>query len=119
VRDATTHHRSLLLWWRRGCKDELHNGWRRYQKGPSPSILGGYRSLVLAIIRSAYSSRELDRLVRTLKDEPSEAVTLVILGGGSIDEKTITAEAIAKQLATNLVRVGLSRVVSKYIGETE
>lgn len=66
-----------------------------------------------------YSSRELDRLVSTLKDEPREAVTLVILGGGSRDQKTITAEAIAKQLPWNLVRVDLSHVVSKHIGETE
>jgi SpoVK/Ycf46/Vps4 family AAA+-type ATPase len=66
-----------------------------------------------------YSSRELEQFVSTLKDEPREAVTLVILGGGSRDEKTVTAEAIAKQLPWNLVRVDLRHVVSKYIGETE
>jgi ATP-dependent 26S proteasome regulatory subunit len=66
-----------------------------------------------------YSSLELDRLVSMLKDEPREAVTLVILGGGSSEQNTITAEAIAKELPTNLVRVDLRRVVSKYLGETE
>jgi SpoVK/Ycf46/Vps4 family AAA+-type ATPase len=62
---------------------------------------------------------ELERLVTTLKDEPREAVTLVILGGGSRDQTTITAEAIAKQLSWALVRVDLRRVVSQHIGETE
>ena len=66
-----------------------------------------------------YSSGELERLVSTLKDEPGEAATLVILGGGSRDQKTNTAEAIAKQLPGNVVRVDLSRAVSKYTGETE
>jgi SpoVK/Ycf46/Vps4 family AAA+-type ATPase len=66
-----------------------------------------------------YSSRELERLVSTLKDEPRDAVTLVVLAGTSKDQKAITAEAIAKQLQRNLFRVDLSHVVSKYIGETE
>jgi SpoVK/Ycf46/Vps4 family AAA+-type ATPase len=66
-----------------------------------------------------YSSRELERLVSTLKDQPREAVTLVVLAGASKDQKTITAENIAKQLQLNLIRVDLSHVVSKYIGETE
>jgi SpoVK/Ycf46/Vps4 family AAA+-type ATPase len=68
---------------------------------------------------TGYSSLKVDRLVSMLKDEPREAVTLVILGGGSSEQKTITAEAIAKEIPTSLVHVDLSRVVSKYIGETE
>ena len=66
-----------------------------------------------------YSSRELERLVSTLKEESNAAATLVILGGGSSDVKTNAAEAIAKQLPGNLIRVDLSRAVSKYTGETE
>jgi SpoVK/Ycf46/Vps4 family AAA+-type ATPase len=66
-----------------------------------------------------YASRELDRLASTLKDEPRETATLVILAGASADRKSATAEAIAKQLQRTVVRVDLHAVVSKYIGETE
>jgi SpoVK/Ycf46/Vps4 family AAA+-type ATPase len=66
-----------------------------------------------------YSSRELETLVSALKDQPSEAATLVVLAGASGEQKTITAEAIAKQLQRDLVRIDLRTIVSKYIAETE
>jgi SpoVK/Ycf46/Vps4 family AAA+-type ATPase len=66
-----------------------------------------------------YSSGELERLVSALKDQPGEAATLVVLAGASGEQKTVTAEAIAKQLQLDLVRIDLKTVVSKYIAETE
>ena len=39
--------------------------------------------------------------------------------GASKDQETIAAEALAKQVQLNLLRIDLSHVVSKYIGETE
>jgi SpoVK/Ycf46/Vps4 family AAA+-type ATPase len=77
------------------------------------------REPVVGVREIRYASRELDRLVSTLKDEPGEAATLVILSGASTDQKSVTAEAIATQLDRALVRVDLSAIVSKYIGETE
>ena len=66
-----------------------------------------------------YSSRELETLVSALKDQPSEAATLVVLAGASREQKTSAAEAVAKQLQRDLVHVDLGTIVSKYIGETE
>ena len=66
-----------------------------------------------------YSRREIDTLVSALKNQPREAATLVILAGASTEQKTVAAETIAKQLQLNLVRVDLSTIVSKFIGETE
>ena len=36
--------------------------------------------------------------------------------GASKDQETIAAEALAKQLQLNLLRIDLSHVVSEYIG---
>jgi SpoVK/Ycf46/Vps4 family AAA+-type ATPase len=66
-----------------------------------------------------YAGHELARLVSSLKSAPRGSATLVILAGGSTDQKTTTAESIATQLASNLVRVDLGQVVSKFIAETE
>ena len=68
---------------------------------------------------TGYSIGELERLASTLKDESRETVTLVILGGGSGDQKVSAVEAIATQVPWKLVRVDLRHVVSKHIGETE
>ena len=44
---------------------------------------------------------------------------MCLFAGGSRTGKTRAAQAVAKQLGRALVRVDLSAVVSKYIGETE
>ena len=44
---------------------------------------------------------------------------IVLFHGPSGTGKTLAAAAIARELDTQLMRVDLSRVVSKYIGETE
>ncbi len=43
----------------------------------------------------------------------------VLFPGGSGTGKTMAAEVLAQSLGLNLYRIDLSRVVSKYIGETE
>ena len=43
----------------------------------------------------------------------------ILFSGQKGTGKTLAAEAIARELGVDLVRVDLSRVVSKYIGETE
>jgi SpoVK/Ycf46/Vps4 family AAA+-type ATPase len=42
-----------------------------------------------------------------------------IFSGPPCAGKTLAAEIMAKELAVGLIKVGLSRVISKYIGETE
>lgn len=66
-----------------------------------------------------YAGHELARLVSGLKTAPRGSATLVILAGGSTEQKAATAESIAKQVSSNLFRVDLGQVVGKYIGETE
>ncbi|MCP4610350.1 MAG: AAA family ATPase [Planctomycetes bacterium] len=43
----------------------------------------------------------------------------VIFSGPSDTDKTLAAEIISKELALDLIKINLSSVVSKYIGETE
>ena len=43
----------------------------------------------------------------------------VIFSGPSDTDKTLAAEVISKELALDLIKINLSSVVSKYIGETE
>src|SRR5688572_7953602 len=45
--------------------------------------------------------------------------TVMLFAGASGTGKTLAAEVIAKELNLDLMRVDLSAVVSKYIGETE
>ncbi|WP_169737014.1 ATP-binding protein, partial [Deinococcus pimensis] len=61
------------------------------------------------------------RQARLLHDAPpgrGRAVTLV-MSGPSGTGKTTAAEAVANELDLDLYRVDLSRVVDKYVGETE
>jgi SpoVK/Ycf46/Vps4 family AAA+-type ATPase len=43
----------------------------------------------------------------------------VLFAGAEHGEETVAAQALAKDLGRELYRVGLSKVVSRYIGETE
>ena len=66
-----------------------------------------------------FSSHELDRLVTYLKERPAAVPTVVLLGGAPARAQATTAEAIARAMTRSLLRVDLTQVVSKYIGETE
>ena len=61
----------------------------------------------------AATRRGLDRLVAT------PASGMVLLAGPSGTGKTMAAQILARELDRSLLAVDLSRVVSKYVGETE
>jgi len=66
-----------------------------------------------------YSVRTLTKLKNICRDFiPGKGITC-IFSGESGTSQTLAAEVIAKELNLNLYRIGLSAVVSKYIGETE
>jgi SpoVK/Ycf46/Vps4 family AAA+-type ATPase len=60
---------------------------------------------------------ELQPLSRTARAE-STGIIAVFSGDSGVD-KTLAAEALADDLNLKLVRIDLSRVASKFIGETE
>jgi len=64
-------------------------------------------------------SDELERLATTLKAESSGSRTLVVLAGGSTEQKTRAAQRLAAALGLTLDRVDLRAVIGKFIGETE
>jgi SpoVK/Ycf46/Vps4 family AAA+-type ATPase len=65
------------------------------------------------------NGRELEDLARTLKQEPAGSAAAVVLAGPAGTGKTMAAEALAKGLGMELLRVNVREVVGKYIGETE
>jgi hypothetical protein len=64
-------------------------------------------------------SDELERLATILKAESSGGRALVVLGGGSTEQKGLAAQRLAAALGLKLARVDLRAAVGKYIGETE
>jgi SpoVK/Ycf46/Vps4 family AAA+-type ATPase len=66
-----------------------------------------------------YNDKELEDLARTLKQEATATGTAVLFAGPAGTGKTMAAEAVARGLGADLLRVNLREVVSKYIGETE
>jgi uncharacterized tellurite resistance protein B-like protein len=66
-----------------------------------------------------FSSHELDRLVNYLKGRSPAVPTLVFFGGPAARTQAMTAEAVAHALTRRLVRVDLTQLISKYLGETE
>ena len=65
-----------------------------------------------------FKSSDSERLLRLLRAEP-EQPTLLLLVGRNTEAQQTAATEVAKALGKSLYRVDLSRVVSKYIGETE
>jgi SpoVK/Ycf46/Vps4 family AAA+-type ATPase len=74
--------------------------------------------LVEAIDRLRYQSTVLDRW-RFLEGRPGARGVRVLLSGPPGTGKTLSAEVMARALGVDLMVVDISRVVSKWIGETE
>jgi SpoVK/Ycf46/Vps4 family AAA+-type ATPase len=56
--------------------------------------------------------------IRTLRAKSGRGTTALLVGAEGTG-KTLAAEVIANELGSHLYRVDLSKIVSKYIGETE
>ncbi len=67
----------------------------------------------------AYSQSTLTRLRNICSDFTPGKGLICLFAGESGTGKTMAAEVIATQLHIDLLRIDLSAVVSKYIGETE
>jgi vesicle-fusing ATPase len=67
----------------------------------------------------AQKTRQSELLGRTGKLAFASSGVLMLFSGSGGTGKTMAAEVIARELRTNLYRVNLNQVVSKYIGETE
>ncbi len=80
-----------------------------------PDILDSLTELIARIRhrRTVYDTWGFDRVMST-----SRGVTALFSGGPGTG-KTLVASAIANELGMDLYRVDLSRVMSKWIGETE
>jgi AAA+ superfamily predicted ATPase len=66
-----------------------------------------------------YSKKTLTKLRKICRGfTPGKSITCLFEGEG-IQGKSLAAEIIAKELCLDIYHVDLSRVVSKYIGETE
>jgi hypothetical protein len=66
----------------------------------------------------AAAAGQLAALSRAASSKSRRGVCAVLSGGSSAD-RTLAAQVAAEDAGTQLYRVDLSRVVSKYIGETE
>jgi SpoVK/Ycf46/Vps4 family AAA+-type ATPase len=67
----------------------------------------------------AGSRSTVAELKKLTDDVSSDTNSVMLFAGASGTGKTLAAEVIAKELSLDLMRVDLSAVVSKYIGETE
>ncbi len=67
-----------------------------------------------------HGSKGYEALVEELASGPGPSSRpLVVLEGGTADQRTEAARSLAGRIGLPLFRVDLSQVVSKYIGETE
>jgi len=67
----------------------------------------------------AQEARQAALSAKSAKRASTSTGLLPLFSGSSGTGKTMAAEVIARELRTNLYRVNLNQVVSKYIGETE
>jgi hypothetical protein len=75
-------------------------------------------TLVIGIRKLIADASRLRKRARKKRSAGKKGL-LVLLGGPSGTGKTLAAKLIARELRVRLYRVDVSRVVSKYIGETE
>lgn len=77
------------------------------------------RARLELVCRFVQNREEIDRLYRHSGREPYGKGVSALFYGPSGTGKTLAASAIARELGRELWRVDLSRVLDKYIGETE
>ena len=92
---------------------------RQVQSRRSRSKLSFSSKQIGTFRQIAQKTRQSGLSGRTGELTSSSSGVLALFYGSSGTRKTMAAEVIARELRTNLYRVNLNQVVSKYIGETE